>query len=247
VTASLRFALIDSTEGATTADGGKLTPTVLAQMAAILTIYANRNVASEYGGDHLIRAANGPGDLQVGEIPFAILATLDNAPGAIAYHDVDAQAAPDCFDAITLSNSLLGPGNSLLVALAHEIAETIADEGANLLAQGSDAQGYAREACDPVESNSYPISLADGTVGYVSDFVLRSYFVPNHPGPWNWMASRNLGGAAVGAPLQVATGGYQITYASIGAQGQVNGAIRASRLLKKRHPTSRTHRRGVRL
>lgn len=251
MSAGMQFALIDATNGAATSDGGQLTPSVLGQMAAILTIYANRDVAQEYGGQHLIRAAANATDIRAGEIPFTITATLDDAPGAIAYHDKTAQGAPDCFDGITLSDSLMGAGNSLLVALSHEVAETIADEGCNLLAAGDDGQGYAREACDPVEQNSYAIDLADGTVGYVSDFVLRAYFVPDHPGPWSFMVSRSIaGGSAPPGPLQVAPSGggnYQITYASVGSEAQVTGMVAARRLAKKRHPASRTARRGARV
>lgn len=243
----MRFVLIDATGGAATTNGEQLTPENLPQLAALLTVYANRDVAAEFGGTHMVRAGSGPDDIVSGEIPFLILATLDNAPGAIAFHDVTAQGAPDCFDAITLSDTLSGPGNSLLVALSHEIAETIADEGTNLLAAGSDGLGYAREACDPVEQNSYPIALETGT-GYVSDFVLRSYFIPNHPGPWSFMASRGLGGSEPPGPLQVAPAGggnYQITYSSVGGEGQVTGMV--ARPGKRKHPTSRTYRRGVRL
>jgi hypothetical protein len=244
----MRWVLLDASGGATTSDGSSLTAASLADMAAILTIYANRDVSEEYGGNHVIRAATGPGDIQAGEIPFSILPALSGAPGAIAYHDVDAQGYPDCFDAITLSDTLMGAGNSLLVALSHEVAETIADEGTNLVATGGDGQGYAREACDPVETNSYPITLSNGVTGYVSDFVVRSYFIPSHPGPWNFMASRDLGGAAVPGPLQVAPSGggnYQITYSTVGGQGQVTGLV--ARTEKRRHPTSRTYRRGARV
>lgn len=248
--AGLRFALIDATSGATTGDGGKLTPTILGQLAAALNIYANRDVAAEYGGSHTVRAASGPGDVQVGEIPFSILPNLTSAPGAIAYHDVDSQGSPDAFDGITLSDTIFGSGNSLSVALSHEVAETIADEGCNLLATGSDGKGYAREACDPVEQQSYPIALADGTKVYVSNFVLKAYFVPTHPAPYDFMTSRDLAGAvAPSAPLQVAPGGggnYQIVYATVGGEGQVTGSISAKRAAKKAHPTSRTARRGVR-
>lgn len=250
MSAGLHFALIDASGGATTSDGSKLTPAILAQLAAFLTIFANLHVSAEYGGSHFIRPASGPGDLQVGEIPFTILATLDNAPGAIAYHDRNSQGAPDCFDAITLSDTIMGPGNSLLVALSHEVAETIADEGTNLVATGDDGKGYAREACDPVEQQSYEITLSDGTVGHVSNFVLRSYFVPGHPGPYDFMTSRGMFGAqAPPGPLQVAPGGggnYQIVYSTIGGAGQVTGSIAARRAAKKHHPSSRTSRRGVR-
>jgi hypothetical protein len=246
--AGLKFVLIDVTNGATTSDGGKLTQPILAQMAAILTVYANRDVASEYGGEHLVRAGSSDTDIEPGEIPFRIGATLADAPGAIAYHDVTAQGAPDAFDAITLSDSLLGPGNSLLVALSHEVAETIGDEGCNLLAAGTDGKGYAREACDPVESSSYLIEVGSAS-GYCSDFVLRSYFVPNHPGPFNFMSSKGLPGAvACPGPLQIAPAGggnYQIVYSSVGSEAQVTGSISPHRARKKAHPTSRTSRRGV--
>jgi hypothetical protein len=245
----MNFVLIDATNGATTSDGGKLTPAILALMAMALTIYANAHVAAEYGGQHNVRAGSGPTDIQPGEIPFSIGATLTDAPGAIAYHDVMAQGSPDAFDAITLSDSLMGAGNSLSVALSHEIAETIADEGCNLLATGTDGKGYAREACDPVEQSSYPIALSDNTLVYVSDFVLRSYFIPNHPGPFNYMSAKGLPGAvACPGPLQIAPAGggnYQIVYSSVGSEAQVTGMISDKRHAKKAHPTSRTSRRGV--
>lgn len=247
--AGLKFTLINAAGGATTSNGDAITPEALGRIAQALTVYANRDVASEYGGAHLVRAAAGASDIQLGEIPFSILATLTDAPDAIAYHDVDNQGAPDAFDAITLSDSLTGPGNSLSVALSHEIAETIADEGANLIAADGAGAGFAREACDPVEVQSYPITLDDGTLIYVSNFVLRSYFVPNHPGPYDFMSASGMADAvAPPGPLQVAPGGggnYQITYSQVGGQAQVTGSIRRSRIAKKLHIASRTRRRGV--
>lgn len=253
--AGLKFVLIDATGGATTSDGGKVTPKILGQIATAMTIYANRDVATEYGGEHMVRAGSDGNDIQSGEIPFLIVPTLADAPGAIAYHDVTSQGAPDAFDAITLSETLMGKGNSLSVAISHEIAETIADEGCNLLAAGQDGKGYAREACDPVEESSYPITLADGAVVYVSDFVTRAYWVPNHPGPFNFMTAKGLPGAvACPGPLQIAPaagGDYQIVYASVGAESQVTaeivGTVSHKRHAKKAHPTSRTSRRGVTL
>ena len=252
----LAFVLLDATGGAGTSDGGKLTPAVLGQLAALLTVYACRDVAGEYGIGAVVRAGASVTDIQAGEIPFVISATLADVPSAIAYHDVTSQGAPDAFDAITLSDSLMGPGNSLLVALSHEVAETIGDAGCNLIAIDGNGKGYAREASDPVEENSYPLSITVAGVqvsGYVSDFVLQSYFVPNAPGPYNFMAKNGKGGAAPPAPLTVAPSGganYQIEYSSVTGQGQVTGyrgTPNQKRLARKQHPTSRTSRRGLRL
>lgn len=251
---TLSFVLLDVTGGATPTDGEKLTPELLGQMAVLLTVYGNRDVASEYGGAVVVRAGADPTDIRTGEIPVRIGATLAQAPGAIAYHDVDTQGAPDVFDAITLSDSLFGPGNSLSVALSHELAETMADAGCNLVALAPDGTGYAREACDPVESSSYEIALMNGVAhaarGYVSNFVTPAYFVDGHPGPWDFMTSQGLGGSAPPGPFKIAPAGggnYQIVYESVGSETQITaslvGSLPHARAARKMHPTSRTARR----
>jgi hypothetical protein len=265
------FVLIDKTNGGKCTNGDQVTPAVLGQLATFLTVYANEHVAGEYGGKHVVRAGSSPTDLLPGEIPVDIDDTLVQ-PGAIAYHTTGAGGAPDVEDGLTLSDSMFGPGNSVSCALSHEVAETIGDEACNLTALSADgSKGYAREACDPVEEQTFPISLpASGTLpaftAYASNFVLRSYFNPGAPAPYDYMSSQDMSGATPPpGPFQPAPSGdgnYQIVYSSVGASSQVTalqtpaerphlparvlGEIGKKRLGHKMRPESRSRRRGLR-
>jgi hypothetical protein len=214
----MRFALIDETGGATTLDGAALTPATLSAIASACQIQLNRDLAPETGGGpFLVRVSDGK-DLQPGEVAFAILPTLPNAPGAIAYHDVNGQGVPVAYDAITLSNSLTGPGNSLSVAISHELCETAGDPGCNRWADRGDGTEVALEECDAVESQTYDHGAAStpaqSTGIYVSNFVLRSFWQPHAPPPYDFMTSRGIaGGAGPSGPMQTAPAGggdYQI-------------------------------------
>ena len=207
------FVLIDETGGLSTANGETLTATKLSAIASACQTYLNRDVASEHGGGPcLVRVSSGA-DLQSGEIVFAILPALPNAPGAVAYHSVDGAGLAVAYDAIAASDSLTGPGNSLSVAISHELAEIVGDEGCNLWADDGTGTEHAHELCDPVEVQSYEVTPGSGI--YVSNFVLRSYFDPSHAGPFDWMTLVGLVGAvAPSGPLQTAIGAggnYQIT------------------------------------
>lgn len=229
----MQFALIDNSAGAKTTNGSSLTPEVLQQIAASATVFLNRDVSAYWGlpVGALVRVSNGL-DIQPGEWAFSLLPALPNAPGAIAYHDVNGQGVPVLFDGITLSDSLIGPGNSVSVAITHELAETMGDQACNLWADNGGGSEFALELCDAVESYDYEINGV-----YVSDFVLPAFFNPTHTGPFDQMGK-------VTTPFQTANG-YQITRTSGTGETQVQGHAR--RLEKRRHPDSRTYRRGARV
>jgi hypothetical protein len=116
--------------------------------------------------------------------------------GALGYHDETPAGLPlakvfpilDAQDGVTWSSTA-----------SHEILEMLADPMLSLCAQGPDAQIWAVEVCDAVESTGYEI---DG-VG-VSNFVKPGYFMPpKNPGPKPY---DYLG--LVSAPLQILAGGY---------------------------------------
>lgn len=243
----MRFVLVDASAGAKTTDGSIMTPDALATIAAGLTVYANRDVAAEYGGDHAVRAASGPTDVLPGEIACIITPALTVA-GAIAYHSDDGSGDPDVFDGLTLSDSIMGAGNSVSVALSHEVAETIGDPGCNLAAVDMDGTAKAREACDPVEQQSYPIQLGSVSV-YASNFVLQSYFTPSHAGPFDYMTQHGLAGAvAPPAPMQpapAAGGNYQIVYSSVGSESQVTALGDAKGRRAGKAIGARAARRGL--
>jgi len=227
------FVLLDETGGASTSNGEKLTPDLLAMAARVATVFLNRDVAPYWGGEHQVRAGSSPTDILPNELPAHVQASLQDAPGAIAYHSVDGAGIPDIFDGITLSDTLFGPGG-WLVAITHELAETVGDPGTNTLRADGEGKLFAQELCDPLEVESYPIQInADGSVGptpaantpvglqpdgsfiaFVTNFVLDAFFTPNHTGPFDFMTAQGVAGAAgPSGPFQLvpASGGdYQI-------------------------------------
>jgi hypothetical protein len=259
---ALSFVLLAQQGASTTADGALLTSDVLVQIAAACEVQLNRDVSAHWGGDYRVRAGIVASDIQPGEIVFAVLASLPLAPGAIAYHDVNGQGVPVLFDAITLSDTLVGLGSSLSVAVSHELCETAVDEACNAWRDDGNGNEFAQEACDAVEAQSYAI---DG-VG-MSNFVAPAFFTPNHEGPYDHLSSIGPNPYAPSGPFMTAPGGnYQIVRLSGTGEHQVQARYsslsptltigislpfahtRASRRIAKRsHSSSRTYRRGVRL
>jgi hypothetical protein len=251
------FVLLDETGGAPTASGVPMDAGTLAKIAAAAQVYLNRDVAAHYGGSYRVRAGENAADIQSGESVFVLLADLPNAPGAIADHDVNGVGVPVLYDAVTLSDTLTGPGNSVSVAITHELAETAGDEGCDIWADNG-AVEFAHELCDAVEAQSYAI---DDTGVYVSNFVIRAFWIPNHAGPFDFLSTLGSNDQAPRAPLTTAPGGYQITRTSGTNEQAVQGkreslpvtvSVSATipfgrRLPKKQHWSSRTYRRGARV
>jgi hypothetical protein len=261
------FVLIDASNGATTANGEKLLPEALTKAAAILEVYANRDVAAHWGGAHRVRAGTADA-IQPGEVATVTHDVIPEAPSAIAYHDVNGVGVPTINDAITLSDSLFGVGNSWLVAMAHEIAETIADAACNIWRDDGQGTEYAQEACDAVEAQSYEVTTTAGDSGYVSNFLTPAFFTPGSLGPYDHMSTVGANDNAPPAPFVTPPGGnYQIERSSGTGEHQVQArytpALGATltvsltvpfassrahtRLPKREHPSSRSYRRGLRV
>jgi hypothetical protein len=208
---STTFVLIDETNGATTGDGASLTPEIFSRIASAVQVQLNRDAAGELEAGPFLVRIGAAADVQPDEVPFPIKATI-GAPGAIADHYVNANGVPACEDAITLSDSLTGPGNSLSVAISHECLETGGDPGANEWADRGDSYEVAKERCDAVESQTYDIGAAAEppvTTGvHVSNFVTNRFFIPGASGPIDFMTSRGIPGAVPPpGPMQTAPGG----------------------------------------
>lgn len=243
----LKVVLIDESNGAKTSSGESLNPALLTLAAQVFTVYLNRDVSRYWGGQDLVRSGSSPTDVQAGEVPSYTQPTLDNAPGAIAYHTVDGYGIPAIYDGLTLSDTLFGP-SGWSVAQTHELAETKADPATNTLRADGKGRLYAQEACDPLEVQSYPITLkADGTVAdvpnttpglaadgsftcYVSNFVLDAFFTPGHEGPYDFMTARGIqpaGQQGPAGPFQLvpADGGdYQIVETDPENESQITAA-----------------------
>lgn len=103
----------------------QVTPAWLARCAAACLIQLNRDVSAEWGGAFEVRAAMSGTDIAAGERVFSIVDSLPDAPGAIAYHDVDGNGAEVAFLALSTCNSL----DDVSTAISHELCEAAGDSG----------------------------------------------------------------------------------------------------------------------
>lgn len=209
---TIKWVLIDSTKGATTRDGSRLSPAILSQIAEAVQDQVNREFAEEWGAQTEIRVG-AEDDVQPGEFTYCFVATLPDDPDASAYHDLLVSGVPYALCAVTTCDDLLGP-NGVSVDASHEILETAGDEGANQFANDNKGLLHAMEMCDAVEIQTYPKTCKDGTVVQVSNWLLRAWFDPEAAGPYDYMTLAGLPGAVAPAgPLQTAVGqggNYQI-------------------------------------
>jgi hypothetical protein len=209
----VKWVLIDSTNGATTQDGSRLSPAVLAHIAEAVQDQVNQEFAAEWGAQATLRVGANPNDIQPGEWAYGFVASLPDAPGASAYHDINGNGVPFALCAVTTCGSLLGP-TGISVDASHEILETAGDEGANQFANDNHGLLHAVEMCDAVEVQTYGKTCRDGMVVQVSNWLLRSWFTPGAAGPYEYMTSANIPGAvSPPGPLQTAPGqggNYQI-------------------------------------
>ncbi|HEV2576773.1 MAG TPA: hypothetical protein VGU25_06150 [Acidobacteriaceae bacterium] len=209
---AVKWVLIDSTQGATTQDGSKLSPAVLNHIAEAVQDQVNQEFAAEWGAKTTIRVGT-KNDIQPGEWAYDFLAKLPDAPKDSAYHDINGNGVPFALCAVTTCGSLLGP-TGVSVDASHEILETAGDEGANQFANDNKGLLHAVEMCDAVEMQTYPKKCKDGTVVQVSNWLLRSWFAPGAAAPYDYMTSAKIKGAvSPPGPLQTAPGhggNYQI-------------------------------------
>jgi hypothetical protein len=215
----------------------QITAEWLARCAKAINIQLERDVWSYWpaASRSYMRVASSPGGVAPGEIAFAILSSLPDAPGAVAYHDINGDAVPAAFLGLDTCNSL----DDVSIAISHEVIETVGDPNVNLWADDGIGSEWALELCDAVESNSYSIDLSDGQPPIrVSDFLLPSFFVSLGRPPYNFLASQGPS-----APFVTASGGYQIKRSAGGGETEVTGEIPSDKTKRKMHWSSRTSRR----
>lgn len=233
----MRFVLI--TEGQSAPLAASVTPAWLAAVAEACTVQLNRDVAPYWGGQYSVRAGSGPTDIAQGEIAFALLDSLPNAPDAIAYHDVAGNAAPFCVLALTQCKTL----DDVSTGISHELCETAGDPDVNSWSEAGDGFEYARELCDAVESGWYVI---DGI--RVSDFVLPAFFSNGAPAPFCYTQAIGAPDSAYPiAPFVTASGGYQVRRTVGTGETDVWGTLKPARAERAQHWASRVHKRGARL
>jgi hypothetical protein len=218
------WVLLDQTAGATTTSGEAMTPAAMGYIREACLAQLNGELREEYGGgESTIRIGSSPTDVQTGEKVFSIEPTLP-VPGASAFHTDTGEGVEAAYCAITTCDTLLGAGQSVIVDFSHELGEDKADPGCNEVCDDTVGTFHAKEICDPVELQTYPYTCQDGTVVYLSNFVLRSFFIPGACGPYDYMCSKGIPGAVPPpGPMQTAPGNggnYQIECPSTTSEEQ---------------------------
>ncbi len=112
------------------------------------------------------------------------------------YHDVDGAGPFAIFD-LTTAVQQDGTNGPFLFG-SHELDEMLADPGANRFIHKEFA-----EIVDPVVCCHYDLTLSDGNVVAVNDFVLPTWFTPRATGPFDFIDS-----PFIQAPFQDGPGGY---------------------------------------
>jgi len=220
---AVKWVLIDDTKGTKTSGGDALSAGALALFAEAVANQINTEFAAEWGAKASIRVGANAKDIQPGEWAYAFWPSLPDAPQASAYHDINGQGVPFAVCAVKTCADLFGP-NGVSVDVSHEMLETAGDQGANLFANDNHGTLHALEMCDAVEVQTYGKKCKDGTVVQVSNWLMRSWFIPGAASPYDYMSSAKLSGAVAPAgPLQTASGhggNYQIV-SKAGASKQV--------------------------
>jgi hypothetical protein len=177
----------------------------------------------------------------------ALIGILDDADqaGDLGWHTEgpDAAVYGRVFAAPVLANggNALTDTLSVCSVLSHEVTETLGDPACNRWAQRSDGMLIAVELCDPVESDSYSMSIVapgETVTGTVSDFVLPSWFDEDAAaGSTDYMG-------LVTSPFSIRPTGYVIEMAETDAETAVWGEKYPEwRKATKDNPTARTARR----
>jgi hypothetical protein len=236
---------------------GAVTPDVLSLIALGLEAQANDDFCPEFGGSVAVRVGSSPTDLGPGEIAIRLVDDLSQvAPGAAAYHD-DESGLPVIWCALDEFDSFTGPSDMPLSAgISHEMLETLGDRGANQWADRPDGTQEAEEECDRLQKTDYQKTTASGVV-QVANFLLQSAWIPGAAGPWDFRA-------VLANQYDTMPDGYVILRQQGGALGfhrkpigraptvkvGFGAALDPSNmsektLARKRHPASRTYRRGA--
>jgi hypothetical protein len=177
----------------------------------------------------------------------ALIGILDDADqaGILGWHTEgpDASVYGRVFARPVLDNggTVMSGRLSVCSVLSHEVLETAGDAACNGWSQRGDGLLVARELCDPVEGDTYPVTITSrggtGLTGTVSNFVFPAWFDPDAKGaPYDWMNT-------LSAPFQVRPDGYVIVMSAGTVTEQWGESYPGWKIATKEHPTARTARR----
>lgn len=206
------FAFVNESAGVTDAQ--------VNAMAVAFATYWSRDLAPRWGlqpVDFIVASALA---LPAGYVGIQFTDTVAVAD-AIAFHSELDGVPTIVIQVPQCGGNVLVPQNgcSVSTAAAHELAEAANDPSCNLEIQMQSGPGksIALEIADPFQDQSYPITNADGTVVYVSNFATPYWFDPQAPAgsPFDQMGSAT-------APFQIIDG-YAVIYDTDGNPTEVFG------------------------
>jgi hypothetical protein len=265
---NLSFVLVDQTTG----DRPDLAP-FLPKLRDSLDEAMNEHFAPFHGGTYALRVAASPSDRKPGEIAINIRHQQTSDPqGALAWHQVTG-GIPDIEINLDSTSGLTGDSDALDVCGSHEVMETAANPGANLLADNLNGKVSAREACDRIEDTFF--TTKNGL--HASNFLIWAAWVPGAAGPYDYMmklssqldANSNVTMTAGGYDIEGTTPSdlADVTPSKLAKDHVVSGEaehigpdgekrvihavsrapISGKRLARKQSRYSRAYRQGVRL
>lgn len=230
---------------------------VLGRIAAALQLQLQQHIAPVWPyaqGAQVRDASADPSSVSSTETPATITPSLEDAPGAEAYHDDESDGQPDIFLGLDTVSDVDGATE----ALSHEGGEVCGDPECNgwtTVPSGlasyptgvSPGQQIATEVCNPVQDRSYPVDLGDGGAPVmVSDFCYPAYFDTTLTGPTTY--GEDKCGLPRVEPFQRSAGGYHLVRNADGSgEAQAFGDCpKADRIRAGKHaPGSRPARRGA--
>jgi hypothetical protein len=252
----MHFVLVNESTVSDSKSGGSLTPDVLQSIAVAVSWQLNGDVAAEWGGagGFGVRLGKNDGsDVAATEVAIWIKNALPDAPGAAGYHDRLPNGASVVYIGRDGSNSLISGSSALSVTISHECCEAAGDAPANFWADRGDGNEEALELCDRVEDTNY--AAPNGVA--VSNFLLRAAFDPGAPAPYDKLhVLTDRVGMTPGGYVILRTASTDEHDATPTGQAQartrtrgvfIQGRVRPEKISKKKNPSSRTFRRGVRL
>lgn len=157
-------------------------------------------------------------DVEVGSILITIEDKAD-VDGALGYHDEQGHEVQYgrifCDPIFDNGGTALAGELSMSAVLSHEVLEAIVDPRCQLFAANlTSGVLYCYETADPVEENSYDVTVSGQKVA-VSDFVTPDWFDDLASGPFDFLG-------VLKKPFSLAKGGYA-TISQAGALKQVFG------------------------
>jgi len=148
-------------------------------------------------------------DLPTSQVRIMAIVDDIDAPGALGYHD-DALG-------VIYGRVLAQSPSDTAITLSHECLEELIDPTCDRWMPMPDGRSVALEACDPVEADSYAVSveiLGEQRDVFLSNYILPKWFEPAERGGFDRMG-------ILGRPFSMSDGGYMIVRDRAGNESNV--------------------------